>query len=241
MKYNQIVSAVFCFQRSLTKTFTEQNIVNIPKQCRECTKKVKSAQIYKYLISYTNQAPTSQSKWIEYYPFLEKADWQSIFTLVSKLTKHSLFATFQFKILHRIFNCNYKLFLWGIKSSPACSRCGLTDNLEHFFYYCHKVQNFWCEIQDWMASISIAVKFTVLEVLLGYIHYDKSLFHCVNYTVLMGKHFINISRDGKKTLCLSSFLHFLKSKLKIEKELLTSKQLQSLFNKRFGYIFSKLV
>ena len=122
MKYNQIVGAVFCFQRSLNKNFTEQNIVNIPKQCRECTEKVKSAQIYKYLITCTNQTPTSQSKWIEYYPFLEKADWQSIYTLVSKLTKHSLLVTFQFKILHRIFNCNYKLFVWGIKSSPACSR-----------------------------------------------------------------------------------------------------------------------
>ena len=171
-------------------------------------RKVKSAQIYKYLISYTNQAPTSESTWIEYYPFLEKADWQSIYTLVSKLTKHSLFATFQFKILHRIFSCNYKLFLWGIKSSPACSTCGLTDNLEHFFYYCHKVQHFWCEIQDWMASISIAVKFTVLEVLLGYIHYDKSLFHCVNYTVLMGKHFMNTSRDGQKPLFKFIFAFF---------------------------------
>ena len=86
MIYNQIVSAVFCFQQSLTKNFTEQNTVNIPKQCRECTEKVKSAQIYKHLITCTNQTPTSQSKWIEYYPFLEKADWQSIYTLVSKLT-----------------------------------------------------------------------------------------------------------------------------------------------------------
>ena len=103
MKCNQTVSAVFCFQRSLTKNFTKQNIVNIPKQCRECTENVKSAQIYNYLITCTNQTPTSQSKWIEYYLFLEKADWQSIYTLVSKLTKHSLLVTFQFKILHRIF------------------------------------------------------------------------------------------------------------------------------------------
>ena len=59
-----------------------------------------------------------------------------------------------------------------------------------------------------MSSISIAVKLTVLEVLLGYIHYDKSLFHCVNYTVLMGKHFINTSRDGKKPLFKFIFVFF---------------------------------
>ena len=86
-----------------------------------------------------------------------------------------------------------------------------------------------------MASISIVIKFTVLEVLLGYIHYDESLFHCVNYIVLMGKHFVSASRDGKNPL--SFFLAFLKSKLKIEQETFTSKQLESVFNKRFGYIF----
>ena len=59
-----------------------------------------------------------------------------------------------------------------------------------------------------MASISIAVKFTVLEVLLGYIHYDKYLFHCVNYTVLMGNNFINTLRDGKKPLCKFIFVTF---------------------------------
>ena len=86
----------------------------------------------------------------------------------------------------------------------------------------------------------IIITFTVVEVLLDYVHYDESLFHCVNYIVLMGKHFISASRDGKKILCLSLFLHFLKSKLRIEQEVFTSKERQSVFNKRFGYVLSKL-
>ena len=91
-----------------------------------------------------------------------------------------------------------------------------------------------------MASISIIIKFTVLEVLLGYLHYDKSLFHCVSYIVLMGKHFISASTDGKKILCLSLFLNFLKSKLQIEQDVFTTKERQSVFNKIFGYVFSTL-
>ena len=91
-----------------------------------------------------------------------------------------------------------------------------------------------------MASISIIIKYTVLEVLLGYVHYDESLFHLVNYIVLMGKQFISASRDGKKILCLNLFLHFLKSKLQIEQEVFTSKERQSVFNKRFGYVLSKM-
>ena len=37
----------------------------------ERIEKVQSAQIYNYLITRTNQTPTSQNKLIEYYPFLE--------------------------------------------------------------------------------------------------------------------------------------------------------------------------
>ena len=77
-------------------------------------------------------------------------------------------------------------------------------------------QYFWCEIKDWMVSISTDIKFTDLELLPGYVHYNESLFHCVNYIVFMGKHCISASRDGKKNLCLSLFLHFSKGKLKIE-------------------------
>ena len=168
------------------------------------------------------------------------ADLQATYTLVPKLTKHSLSVSFLFKILYRIFNCNHKLHVWGIRSSPACSRCGLIDNLEHFFYLCHEVQRFWCKIKDWTPFISIIIKLTVLEVQLGYVHYDESLFHCVNYIVLMGKHFISASMDGKKILCLNLFLHFLKCKLQIE-QVFTTKERQSVFNKRFGYVLSKLV
>ena len=58
--------------------------------------------------------------------------------------------------------------------------------------------------------MSIFTKFTILEeVLLGYVHYDESLFHCVNYIVLMGKHFISASRDGEKDPLFKLILAFL--------------------------------
>ena len=223
----------------------EPNCKNIPKQWMESIEKVKSVQISNYLITHTNQTPSSRNKWIDNYPFSEMADWRAIYTLVPKLSKHSLSVSFQCKVLYKIFNCNHKLYVWGIRSYPACcsyscSRCGLIDNLEHFFYYCHEVQQFWCKIKDWMTSISIIVKFAVLEVLLEYVHYDESLFHCVNYIVFMGQHFINESRDGKNIFCLSLLLLFLKSKLQTEQEIFSSKERQSVFNHVYMYILSKL-
>ena len=142
-------------------------------------------------------------------------------------------------ILHRIFNCNHKLYIWGIRNSPDCSRCGRTDNLEHFFYYCHEIQNFWLEIKNWLMSISINLQLTVLEIILGCIYYEESLFHCVNYIILMGKHFINSSRE-KTNLSLTSFLNFLKNKMKIVQESFIIKDQHTLFVSRFGYLMSKL-
>ena len=62
-----------------------------------------------YVKAFDN-TPTSQHKWVEYYPFLEMNDWKQIYLLPSKLVSNSYLINLQFKIIHRFFNCNYKLY-----------------------------------------------------------------------------------------------------------------------------------
>ena len=79
----------------------------------------------------------------------------------------------QFKILHRVFSCNYKLLLWNIKTSPNCDPCQKVDNLEHYLYYCCDVEYFWRQVENWLSNIIASkVKLTVLEVLLGFLNSD---------------------------------------------------------------------
>ena len=102
--------------------------------------------------------PTSQHKWVEYYPFLEMNDWKQIYLLSSKLVSNSYLINLQFKIIHTFFNCNCKLYIWKIKDSPDCSLC--SDNLQHYFFYCHFVK-----VENWLFSkFQIQTKFTVLKV-----------------------------------------------------------------------------
>ena len=142
--------------------------------------------------------PTSQHKWVEYYPFLEMIDWKQIYLLSSKLVSNSYLINLQFKIIHTFFNCNCKLYIWKIKDSPDCSLCSDTDNLEHYFFYCHfvKVENwlfskFQIQVENWLFSkFQIQIKFTVLKVLLGVNTTENHFSFPVNYIILIGKYFI---------------------------------------------------
>ena len=107
----------------------------------------------------------------------------------------------QYKILHRVFNCNYKLFLWGVRDSRACIEFHMTDNLELYFYYCDTVKRFWDKIEIWVNSMfPIAIKFATLDILLGCHNLDKMYFYAINLILLYGKFFINKSKLNNKNL-----------------------------------------
>ena len=106
--------------------------------------------------------------------------------------------TLQFKILHRVYACNYKLFQWKIKDSPECFVCQQIDNLEHYFFYCHNTKCFWNQVDKWLCNLfSMSVNLTVLEVLLGVVTFDTN-YYAVNYVILMGKYFICKSKKKQK-------------------------------------------
>ena len=129
------------------------------------------------------------------------------------LTTDSYLISLQYQILHRIFNCNYKLFLWCIKDSSDCARCRDIDNVELFFFYCQNIHTFWKEIKVWLSSkLHIKIDFTVLGVLLGFINMSKPLFYLVNFITVVGKYYIKQSRDGLKELSLTYFQYCLKDK-----------------------------
>ena len=112
MKYNQLVSVTSSRLRKLSKSKLNNKTTynkNLPKECIANFSKMSSAQV-----------PVSQNKWVEFYPFLEGVDWKNIYLLPSKTVIDTYLITLQFKILHRVYACNYKLFQWKIKDSPEC-------------------------------------------------------------------------------------------------------------------------
>ena len=134
MKYNKIISSLKSKIGNLPLGNNYSLETIIPQLCLKNIAKVNSKQVYMHKIKLTNKTPASQNKWVEYYPFLEAINWKKIYLLPFQIARSTLLITFQFKIIHRIFNCHYNLFNWKILDSPECSVCTKIDNIEHFFF-----------------------------------------------------------------------------------------------------------
>ena len=114
MLFNQMAGTISTVMKSVNKR--NQNIAlekcgNIPNKCLSNISQIKSSEVHSYYISLEYKRPTSQDKWIEYYPFLETFDWKPVYLLPTKILSDSYLITFQYKILHRVFSCNYNLFI----------------------------------------------------------------------------------------------------------------------------------
>ena len=181
-----------------------------------------------------HKIPQSQNKWIEYYPFLEKLDWTKVYTLPSRVLCDTYILTLQFKIVHRVFNCNYNLFKWQILDSPKC-HCSEIDTLEHYFFYCPSSALFWQQFELWLfQTFKFHYKFSVLEILLGIINIEKCEFYSINYMVLICKYFIKTCKINERPIHFSNFLNILKNRLNIEMLIAKKNGKLPLFSSRFG-------
>ena len=242
--YYQIRGAILETYNKCLKTYKNDALTshtNIPKICQNNISKIKSAQVYSYNSAKSYRSPKSQDKWIEYYPFLESINWKSIYLLPHKVVLDTYLVTFQFKIIHRIFPCNYKLFIWNINDSPCCDLCGKTDNLEHHLYYCSDTDRFWTQVKQWLNNIfELKLDFTVLEVLFGLVNMEQKYWYMVNYIIIIGKYFIYRSRKNGSHIVFTNFQNYLKWKLKLEQGVFISQGRIGIFKARLGLLYDLL-
>ena len=85
--------------------------MKIHNQCISDIGKVKSSHVNAYFSAKLYSTPISQNKWIEFYPFLEGFNWRHIYILCFRSVLDIYLIVLQYKILHRFFECNYRLFV----------------------------------------------------------------------------------------------------------------------------------
>ena len=82
--------------------------------------------------------------------FLEsEEDWTDAFLRPYIFLRETKLQSSQYIIIHRIINCNIKLFDMKIKNSPVCTYCDQRDDIGHFFFLCKDVYEFWRKICTW--------------------------------------------------------------------------------------------
>ena len=120
-------------------------------------------------------APKAIVKWVESNVNIS-FDWRTVFKLPYRVTNYTKIQYFQFRLLHRIIGVNSFLFRLHLINSPLCSFCNLeNETIEHLFWDCPIVSNFW------HASKSLSLKtpfvFDKTCVLFGY---TENVLHPIN-------------------------------------------------------------
>ena len=141
-------------------------------------------------------------------------DWSIIYKLAFKTTTEPYLQSFQYKIIQGILNCNYNLNKWTILDSNKCLYCEEIDTIEHRLYACEQSKLFWERLQTWMRdNLEVSFPLTVCEVLFGINMNSDPNVKVINFIILLGKWYINNTKQNEKPLYFIDFLSLLQNKI----------------------------
>ena len=118
-------------------------------------------------------------------------------------TKESRLRLLHFKILHNIYPTNILLTKMKIKPSDLCETCQVPDYIEHFFYECSLIQNFWIHLNNFIKSkINFDIHLDKKNILMGLAYSEfpslkRTTLDFINSIILIGKLCISKFRYGK--------------------------------------------
>ena len=187
--------------------------------------KISNKDTYYKLLENIIEEPTSIATWVDLFPFLDNIQWENIFLNVHHMIAETYLQTFQYKILHRLTNCNYNLFKWKLKDSPYCNYCSIhIDTIEHHFYLCGFCKQFWEQLGKYLTrtlSLENSLDLTICEVIFGIgLKRNQEPTHIIlNIVTLFGKWYINSCRRNEKKLSFLEFINMLKHKMHIYKNI----------------------
>ena len=163
-----------------------------------------------------SQQPAAEEKWNEIFtPNL--LDWHVYYKLPYVVTRDTGLQSLQYKIIHRIFPCNYWLSIWN-NVSELCNYCNQKDTLQHYFYLCRTLQPLWKSLSKWwLNNLGCTFNLSEKEILLGIDNVNSDdMIDSINYCILVVKSYIRECRQSGQAPNLYGCLHFIKQKIEIE-------------------------
>ena len=96
--------------------------------------------LYNQFIKNEYVKPADLQKWLSISPgLIPEEEWPDILRRPYQCLRETKLQSLQSKIIHKIINCNKKLFDMKLKETPMCSYCDETDDISHFFVHCDNV------------------------------------------------------------------------------------------------------
>jgi hypothetical protein len=174
------------------------------------------------------------------YPQLDEINWKDVFELPYRVSRDTKYQTLQYKILNRVFPCNYMLAIWNVVDSELCTDCLLPDTLQHYFFECQQSHMFWINLSNWCNNtMYVYVPLNVFDILFGIITgNDDNIIFSLNYCILIGKWYIYRCHTAGKRLFFAEFLCDLKRNIDIEKYILSESQRDNaVLNDKWNLLF----
>lgn len=159
----------------------------------------------------------SQEKWGKTFENIE-LKWKLIYNIPVKCCNNTKLHWFQYRIFHRILATNDLLMKFKIKQDNSCSFCKqFPEKIEHLFWYCEIVQEFWDKIEYWISDKSeYIVNIHKHSAIFG-IPFNKIFNIPVNYILILTRYYIYKCRIYNKQLNLKAWKNEVKNFLQIEK------------------------
>ena len=225
LKYNSLVTAIPAnWKKELKKNCNLEKIEkakqnNTEPEIKSNGKMIKltkltTKNIYETLISKKIEEGTAIEKWINRFPILHDIEWSEIYKRGFKITTEPYLQSFQYKVIQGILNCNYNLYNWTIKDSSKCLYCDETDTIEHRLYSCEQSKLFWRRLEEWITdNMECSFPLTVCEVLFGMNSNNDPNIKIINYLILIGKWYINNTKQNETALFFIDFLQIVQGKV----------------------------
>ena len=120
---------------------------------------------------------------------------EDYFSIAHESSKESRIRLLHFKFIHNIYPANILLNKMGLVTTKQYRWCTEIDHIEHAFYQCTKLENFWRNVKqyilincDWRLQIN--EKIALLGVSKAEIE-DAKIRKKVNHIILVDKHAIS--------------------------------------------------
>ena len=158
----------------------------------------------------------------------QEAEWADIFTRTFKVVRETKLQSFQLKLVHRILNCNKKIFYMKIKASPQCSYCDGIDDISHFFFHCPTVQHlcFFVLRNVEYEDVNFPYYPNVYDILFGVSSMNGG-HKVLNFCILHVKYYIYKQRlFNENTMSLREIRNDIRYKLDIEKKICANEDKQ---------------
>ena len=139
---------------------------------------------------YRNNVNTWEAYWEVQFG---NVDWHGIYTSLYKATLSVRLHMVQYKIITKMAATNILLHRMGIAETDKCKRCNVyRDTIEHKFWECDYVREFWCNVARWLNSLNVCESF-VLEKKHALFGVEENKF--VNHVIIVCKDIINRKDD----------------------------------------------